>query len=189
MKQKLLKVLIILSALLAIYAVVRIPQWKTEDDIREAAFRYEFSNYGSASMGVRDYYVSVIPGWSKVSISHKEPLVDRALKTLGLAREPSDRWGGPSASFGLVHRFRNHRPPVRAASECRIPDAMGVTDVRGSRTGIVFVAGRIRWLSPTKIEVEGGYYENGMSSSGNVYTLVRRHSRWVVIHDKLLWIS
>ena len=188
-KKKLLTLAAVVLITLAAYAAIRIPQLKTEDDIREAVLRYEFSKTGAASKDARVYYLSVISGWSKRSLSDGAPVLDTVLNAFGLAREETDRWDGPSASSGLVGRFSVHKPPVRPASECRIRGAMGVTDVRRANKGLVFVTGRINWLSPTKIEVEGGYYENGTSASGSIYTLVRRHGHWIVVRDKLIWIS
>lgn len=190
MRKKLRIPLLVLLVGIAAYAAIRIPQWKTEDDIREAVFRYAFAHNGSIEQNnVSAFYLSVIPGWAKLTHSGGTPVIDRVLGAVGLAREESDRWDRPSASSGLVGRFSGHKPPVKPASECRIRDAHGVTDARGANKGLVFIAGRIRWISPTRVEVEGGYYENGTSASGNIYTLVRKNGHWVVIRDKYIWGS
>ena len=41
----------------------------------------------------------------------------------------------------------------------------------------------------TEVEVAGGYYEGGLSASGNVYRLKRVDGGWKVIEDGMEWIS
>lgn len=189
MKKKLLILAAVVLIALAAYAIVRIPQWKTEDDIREAVFRYQIQRLGSGGKREAVYYLSVVPGWARLTSPGCTPIIDRVLGAFGLAREESNRWEGSSPSSGLVGRFSGHKPSVRLAYECRIKNANGVTDARGTKKGFVLVAGKIAWLSSAKVDVEGGYYENGMSASGNIYTVIRRHGRWVVVRDKTKWIS
>lgn len=191
MKKILVASALVLLAAVIVYCVIRIPQWKIEDDIREAVFRYEMASNGSCLQNTTgEYYLAVVHGWAKVSPPSGPPFIDRALGALGLARDESDRWEGPSASAGLLQRFRSHKPPVKPASECRIANVMvGVTDASGKKKGLILVAGTIEWLSPTRVEVEGGYYEGGVSASGSIYTLVRRHGKWLVIRNKYTWMS
>jgi hypothetical protein len=37
--------------------------------------------------------------------------------------------------------------------------------------------------------VYGGIYEAGLSSSGNLYTVVRKSGKWVVAKDEMQWMS
>jgi hypothetical protein len=65
----------------------------------------------------------------------------------------------------------------------------GVVDKDTGKSGLIFSVGAIKWISDTEAEVSGGYYEAGLSSSGNVYFVKRRDGKWVVTGDKMLWIS
>ena len=48
---------------------------------------------------------------------------------------------------------------------------------------------RIKRVSDTKVEVSGGYYEAGLSSSGNTYIVELKEGKWVVTGDTMHWIS
>ena len=37
--------------------------------------------------------------------------------------------------------------------------------------------------------VNGGYFEAGLSASGNVYTVERLKGVWTVVKDEMTWIS
>ncbi len=37
--------------------------------------------------------------------------------------------------------------------------------------------------------VDCGYYEDNLSSSGNVISLIREENKWIVIKNRMLWIS
>ncbi len=52
--------------------------------------------------------------------------------------------------------------------------------VASSRRGLLFYISEIRWLSESEVEVEGGYYEAGLSASGNTYHLSRNRGSWIV---------
>jgi hypothetical protein len=39
------------------------------------------------------------------------------------------------------------------------------------------------------VDVEGGYYEGNLSSSGNFYRVERKAGVWVVTDDKVQWVS
>lgn len=190
MKKRFRLILALLLIGCAAYLLMRVPHWKVENDIREAVFRYEFKHNASGlQQRANVYYLAIQPGWVD-AIDAGDSWLDILLDKLGMARERSNRWEGSDPSSSFILRFRGHKPPVRKASRCRVDDIMvGVTDEHGANKGLVFIAGRIRWLSDTRVKVEGGYYEGGLSASGNVYLVERRHGRWVVIHDKMVWIS
>jgi hypothetical protein len=39
------------------------------------------------------------------------------------------------------------------------------------------------------VEVDGGYFEDGLAASGNVYTLEKKHGRWIVTKDKVTVVA
>ena len=55
--------------------------------------------------------------------------------------------------------------------------------------GLIFEVRTIKRVSEDEVKVEGGYYENGTSSSGEAYTVKREGSKWVVKSSEGLWIS
>ena len=55
--------------------------------------------------------------------------------------------------------------------------------------GLHFRIDSIRWVTINKVKVEGGYYEGMLSSSGNIYTVVKRGTGWKVKKDEMEWIS
>jgi hypothetical protein len=96
----------------------------------------------------------------------------------------SDRDPNPS----LLRRFRRNKPQVKPISACEL-DADGVRDVRTRAKGLVFRIEKIKWVGRDEVEVYGGYFEGGLSSSGSRYRVKRENGRWVVKADHLVWIS
>ena len=80
-----------------------------------------------------------------------------------------------SAEF--LARFAGNGIPVRPGSEFE------------EGKGLQFRVDSIEWQDDGGVKVNGGYYEAGMSSSGNVYTLERDGEQWEVTDDKMEWIS
>ena len=93
----------------------------------------------------------------------------------------------PAAEF--LKRFEGHTPPVKPASACVRSAAEGVKDKETGGRGLVFRQATIRWINDNEVEVEGGYYEGGLSASGNTYKAGRKDGKWVVASDKMHWIS
>jgi hypothetical protein len=98
-------------------------------------------------------------------------------------REDAD----PSDEF--MKRFAGHNPPVRKLSECSIGPFDGVVDKRTHKVGLKFRVSSITWISATEAEATGGYFEGGLSASGNTYTVKKVHGKWRVTKDKMNWIS
>lgn len=84
---------------------------------------------------------------------------------------------GKDPTEAFLARFQEHRPPVK----------MGSAFVTGN--GLEFRIESIDRIHDNKVEVRGGYFEGGLSSSGNIYTVVRKGQQWQVIDDRMLWIS
>ena len=60
---------------------------------------------------------------------------------------------------------------------------------RAWRPGLLFQISQIACLDASTADVDGGYYEAGLSSSGNMYHVERRHGEWVVTKNTMHWIS
>ena len=130
-----------------------------EDDIREAVFRWQFDHNVSGQQKRAKVYFLSV----------------------------GEKYGDPSDEF--LKRFADNQPPVRKRSECTADAGKGVLDKKTGEQGLVFNVTRIQWKSDTEVEVEGGYYEAGLSASGNIYTLKKDQGKWKVVNDKLVEIS
>lgn len=130
------------------------------DDVREAVFRYEFEHNASAAQNkVRYYFISIDDG--KVD---------------------------PTPQF--LARFKDISPRVLPGSA----GAQSPLDTRihhkiDGAKGLSFNVGEIKWIGDDKVEVEGGYFESGLSASGNTYTVERRSGVWTVTENHMWWIS
>jgi hypothetical protein len=77
----------------------------------------------------------------------------------------------------FLARFAGHQPPVLPGSKFEIGK------------GLQFRVDSIEWEDNGSVKVTGGYYEAGLSASGNVYTLEADGDKWVVTADEMEWIS
>lgn len=93
----------------------------------------------------------------------------------------------PTPSF--LARFGDVKIPVRPASACTQSADQGVVDKTTKARGLAFRVDAVRRIDADHAEVDGGYYEAGLSASGNTYTLERKNGRWVVTKDVMHWIS
>jgi len=133
------------------------------EDIREAIFRHQFPKDGGGGQDpLKAYFLSVTDDKTGKSID-------------------------PSTAF--LKRFAGNQPRVAGDSECKPSAEKGVLDIKTGERGIIFFVGTIRWISETKVEVGGGYYEGNLSASGNTYTLEKKDGKWVVVNDVMHWIS
>jgi hypothetical protein len=139
-----------------------LPQSAQENDIREAVFRYQFEHNTSGAQQTARFYCLSLGEYSK-------------------ELDPDDE---------LMQRFQGHKPAVKKISQCVCSPEAGVKDKEtGQLGGLVFRATSIKWISDTEVEVKGGYYEGGLSSSGNVYQVVQKEGQWIVTKDQMQWIS
>ena len=95
--------------------------------------------------------------------------------------------GDPPQEF--LARFASERPLVLAVSQATSSALEGVKHKELGGRGLIFRISSIKWLDPNTAEVEGGYYEAGLSSSGNVYRVERRGGPWFVTKSEMRWIS
>ena len=93
----------------------------------------------------------------------------------------------PPAAF--LARFRDLKIPVRPSSGCTRSASKGVVDRATGARGLAFRIDSVLLKGADHAEVEGGYYEAGLSASGNLYTLARKDGRWGVTKDQMRWIS
>ena len=131
-----------------------------DDDVREAVFRYIFDHNASGQQKAAQVYCLQIEG----------------------QLDPSPE---------LLSRFVGNQPPVKKASLCAFKPGHGkggVQDDAGTK-GLIFRVDSIQHPGPDTALVEGGYFEAGLSASGNVYELVKEGDRWVVKQDTMMWIS
>jgi hypothetical protein len=134
-------------------------------EIAEATFRYQFAHNASAQRARAQVYC-----------------IGLGTTTPGLTT-PDD----PPPAF--VSRFGNVSPAVKAYSECSVSATDGVRDRTTGGRGLVFTLTSMRCANGTTCTVEGGYYEAGLSASGNTYFLERRDGGWIVVRDVMHWIS
>ena len=85
-----------------------------------------------------------------------------------LNRDPPDMF---------LARFNGSSPPVRKGSEFSIG------------MGLAFSIKSICRIDKNSVRVSAGYFEAGLSSSDNIYTVVSNNGEWVVVNDEMLWIS
>lgn len=131
-----------------------------EDDVREAVFRHLFDHNASGQQKTAKVYCLQIEG----------------------KLDPSPE---------LLSRFDGNQPPVKKASLCSFKGGSGrggVEDETGAK-GLIFRVDTIQHPSADTALVEGGYFEAGLSASGNVYELVKEGDHWIVKQDTMKWIS
>jgi hypothetical protein len=74
-------------------------------------------------------------------------------------------------------------------SDCSSDAHRGVAEKRTGKRGVVFRVRTIKWVSETEVDVVGGYFEDGLSASGNTYTVIKTQGKWTVSEAKTNWIS
>jgi hypothetical protein len=85
-------------------------------------------------------------------------------------------------------RFAVDPKPVRVGSACT-QSGNGVFEKTTNGRGLVFRIDSVKLVDKDHATVNGGYFEAGLSASGNVYTLERQKGAWVVTKDEMTWIS
>jgi len=131
-----------------------------DDDLREAVFRHLFDHNASGQQ--------------------------KTAKVFCLQIEENQ---DPSPE--LLRRFEGNEPRVKKASLCTSKPGHargGVVDETGA-PGLIFRVDTIQHPDENTAVVEGGYFEAGLSASGNVYELAREGNQWIVKKDTMRWIS
>ena len=137
-----------------------------EDSIREAAFRHQFEHNASGQQQTAQIYFIFV-----------------------MTRDDSTGyWNNGDPSEALLNQFTDNVPPVKPFSKCTY-SISGVFDKESGERGLLFHVGEIKWNADDQVQVEGGYYEAGLSASGNTYYLKYMDGQWTVIRDVMHWIS
>ncbi len=90
---------------------------------------------------------------------------------------------GKKPSSAFVQRFRDEAPPVESISECvRVKKPIrGFVNRKDDKPGIIFNVGAIKWTSPTKADVTGGFdCGDACTNQSGIYHVSRPDNRWVV---------
>lgn len=83
----------------------------------------------------------------------------------------------PSVEF--LQRFEGNRPPVVAADQCG----------RQSGKNLFFRVQKFDWRKDDEVWVRGGYWEGNLSSSIELYQVVRKDGKWTVKGARMEAIS
>jgi hypothetical protein len=83
----------------------------------------------------------------------------------------------------LIARLSGGKPQVVEDSRC--PCKTGVRNT----AWISFRINSVTCSDANTCQVEGGYYENPESASGNTYFVEKHDGNWVVTRDEMHWIS
>jgi len=75
------------------------------------------------------------------------------------------------------------------SSDCDAHMDNGVTEHSSGKPALTLNVGKVNWVAKDEAVVEGGYYEAGLSSSGNTYHLKKISGVWRVVQNQLNWIS
>lgn len=108
--------------------------------------------------------------------------------------------GDPTAEF--MKRFSNDHPPVRPDSEAEVGRVMvelgegrgqeprlGVVDRRSGKQGVSFSVGNVRWLGVDKAEVTGSIFVAPLGGMGFLFRVGKRGATWVVLSERMIWVS
>jgi len=88
---------------------------------------------------------------------------------------PEDK--NPGEDF--LHRFAGNQPPVVSADQC---------SKKGGRD-LFFRVQSLDWRSDEEVWVRGGYWEGNLSSSIEMYRVLRKNGRWIVEGSRMEAIS
>jgi hypothetical protein len=136
-----------------------VPAGVDADDVREAVFRHMFGSNASGQ--------GAHAGVFCLEIENSQD---------------------PTPGF-LARLKKNVRTPITPASGCTTTAQKGVVDNKTHARGLAFRIDSIAFKDARHATVNGGYYEAGLSASGNVYTVEKKASGWVVVKDEMMWIS
>lgn len=137
-----------------------------ELDAREAVFRHQFENNGSALKSDAKVYC--------VGFEAVDP------KTGPTIEDPDD---------AFIQRFSGNIPTVKKYSSCDYRDKVGLLDKASGERALEFTTSNISWISETEMQMEGGYFEASLSASGNTFRLKRIDGKWAVVQARENWIS
>ena len=89
----------------------------------------------------------------------------------------------------LIQRLNDGRHKVRKGSDCDYNSGYGVV-VKGSNSpGLVLWVEGVTWKTDTSMAMTGRYFRGAENGSGHVYQLEKRGGKWLVIEERLTWVS
>ncbi len=143
----------------------RIPQSDQElDDVREAIFRYQFTNNKS-------YMQSSAPAFCLLIENEQSPGLDLL-----------NRFNGSQPPVKGMQDCER-KPPENG-------HAIGVViDRTTRRQALLFRIQELQFIDDENVEGKGGYFENGTSGSVSLYRSTKRDGKWVITEEKLIAIS
>lgn len=150
-------------------------KFASEDDIREAVLRYQMEGWTTnADAGERE----------ATDKTDKEIAARLNFHVFFISINEKD----PSDSF--MERFKDFHRTVKKASFSKVEGWRNtVVDKSTGEAGIIFNADKVLWRGPDSVEVEGGYFCDGLCASGETFKLRRKHGKWIVTGTKMHWIS
>ena len=90
----------------------------------------------------------------------------------------------------LIQRLNDGRHKVRKGSDCDYNRGKDDVVVRGSNSpGLWLSVEGASWKSDTSMAITGRYFLGAENGSGHVYQLEKRGGKWLVIKDRLIWVS
>ncbi|WP_395092958.1 hypothetical protein [Armatimonas sp.] len=134
---------------------------QTEDDIREAVFRFHM-----AKLPPQFSFITRIKFPEIYFLS-----VNRA---------------DPSSSF--MARFRNNKPAVKPCSAVK-PRRFEVFDKATGQEGVILSANNVRWIAANQAKVETGWRTSGRGGTFGTCLVQREKNGWVVVYYAIRGIS
>jgi hypothetical protein len=101
----------------------------------------------------------------------------------------SDGQTNSDAPTMLIRDLNDASHKVVKHSDCNAHMDNGVTERISGKPALMLNVGKVNWLARNEVVVEGGYYEAGLSASGNTYRLKKVSGVWRVVQDQMNWIS
>lgn len=89
----------------------------------------------------------------------------------------------------LIEGLNDAHHKVLKSSDCNPNDGHGVTERASGKPALMLRVAQVKWLAKDEALVDGGYYEAGLSASGNTYLLKKIDGTWRVVKDQMNWIS
>ena len=89
----------------------------------------------------------------------------------------------------MIERLDDRRHKVRKGSDCDYNGGNGVVEKGSNNPALVLRVGEVSWKSGTRVAIAGGYYYASEGASGSVYHLEKRDGKWLVVEDRLIWLS
>lgn len=89
----------------------------------------------------------------------------------------------------LIASLNDARHKVLGASACDGNDGNGVTEHASGKPALMLNVGAVTWEADDEAVVNGGYFEAGLSASGNTYQLKKIAGQWQVVKDEMNWIA